>query len=366
MSGCFFSKEPFYFPNTISNLTETNYTIGNTIGFSSSYSIGGFEKIVLYPKTTGGIYGNGFGNQNQAPVTIFLNPDRNEFNGSIEQLSTHLKGVFEAITDPETGENILSNVELLSQTNANNTDNIDVSLNFRIIKNLNESYYRMSLETNSNAITNPWKKLNFSISYDLDTYIVDNVAVVQGNAEVYQNTIEVRENYNQIQFIPYYDGVYDVDGYNTITITIPTSSSIGANYTRDALIAEINYQLNQNSLTKNSVMSLFNIGQKQYSKLRLNLNKTFTSKDFKLVFYDAISFSYCGVGTTGGRSIRTVTWDSTLGWLLGYHSYTEYVLEDFTYITADNLIDQNYKYNLYNSGDLTDPYTYSWQPATEK
>jgi len=368
LSGCFFSKEPFYFPNTISNLTETNYTIANTIAFSASYTIGGFEKIVLYPKTTGGIYDNGFGNQNQTPVTIFLNPDYNEFTGSIEQLSTHLENVFGNVVVQETGEYILRNVEVLSKTNEIDTDNIDVSLNFRISMNLKEEYYQMSLETDSNLIINPWNKLNFATSYNLEDYenIITNFALVQGNAEVYQNTIEVRENYNKFQLIPYYDGVYDIDGINTITFTIPTSSSIGANYTRDSLIAEINYQMNRNDITKNSVMSLINIGQKQYSKLRINLNKTYTSKDYRLVFYDPVSFSYCGVGTTGGRSIRTVTWDSTLGWLLGYHSYTEYVLGDFQFITALNLFDQTYIYNLYNSNDVTDPYIYSVQASTGK
>ena len=369
LTDCFFSQEPFYFANTISNLTYSNYTISNTFDFVASYSIGIYEKIVLYPKTTGGLYGNGYGNQNQETVTIMLNPDGNEFNGSFEQLSAHLKNVFESVVDPETGENILSNVELLSQINLVDTNKIDISFNFIISKNLKESDYQMVFETDSVALSNPWKKLNFDIQYNLSEYesVVTGFAVVQGNAEVYQNTIEVRENYNQIQFIPYYDGVYVQDGFNDITVTIPTSTSIGSNYTRDQLIAEINTQLSANPLLQNSEMSLFNIGQKQYSKLRTNINKTFTAKDYKLVFYDAISFSYCGVGTTGGRSVRTITWESTLGWLMGFHTYTEYNLGDFTTINSENINDQNYRYNLYTTDSgAQDPYLYSCQSSTGK
>mgnify|MGYP000005524323 CR=1 FL=1 len=64
-----------------------------------------------------------------------------------------------------------------------------------------------------------------------------------GDSEVYTNTIEIKENQNTIQFIPYYDGVYDESGANDITITIPTSSQTGSNYTRTDLINEINNQI---------------------------------------------------------------------------------------------------------------------------
>jgi len=361
LGNCFFSKAPFNFENIVDNLTEINYTLSKTYGFVGNYTISAFDKIVLYPKTTGGLYGNGYGNQNQAPIEILLNPPHgNVLNGSFEQISAHLKDVFEAVVDPETGENILMNVELLSKPNGNS---VDVSFNFIISKNLKESDYQMVFETDSIGSSNPWTKLNFGVSYNLSEY--ENT--VQGNAEVYQNTIEIRENYNQFQFIPYYDGVYDLDGFNNITITIPTSSSIGSNYTRDQLFAEINTQLLANSLIKNSEISLFNIGQKQYSKMRININKTYLPKDYKLVFYDPISFSYCGVGTTGGRSIRTITWESTLGWLMGFHSFTEYILEDFTTINTLNINDQNYRYNLFTTDSgAQDPYLYSYQSTTGK
>ena len=356
LSNCFFSKDPFFFPTIVANLTEDNYTISATIGVGSSYTIKAEEYIVIYPKTTGGIYGNGYGNQNQDPLLILLNPDGNQFNGSFVELTAHLKTVFSNIVDPDTGENILSNVNLLSDLNDVDTNLLDVSLNFVISKNLRESDYQLNFETDSIGLLNPWRKLNFNTTYALSQYVDSSFATVRGNAEVYQNTIEVRENYNQFMFVPYYDGVYDVGGMNSMTFTIPTSTSIGTNYTRDSLIDEINNQLSLNNFTKNSRMSLFNVGQKQYSKMRICIDKTYLPRDYKLVFYDPVSFSYCGVGSTGGQSIRTITWESTLGWLMGFHTYTEYILGDFLNINPNNLNDENYRYNLYNSGDATDFY----------
>ena len=367
LTDSFFTRSPFFFPNTVANLTEINYTLSKRYGFVGNYKISAFDKIILYPKTTGGLYGNGFGNQNQAPIEILLNPPYgNEFNGSFEQISAHLKDVFEAVVDPETGENILMNMELLSKPSGNN---VDVSFNLRISKNLNESDYQMVFATDSNGSSNPWAKLDFGMSYNLSEYenMLTNFAVVQGNSEVYQNTIEIRENYNEFQFIPYYDGVYDLNGLNNITITIPTSSSIGSNYTRDQLFAEINKQLSENLLTQNTEIKLFNIGEKQYSKFRININKTYLPKDYKLVFYDPISFSYCGIGTTGGRSVRTITWESTLGWLMGFHTFTEYILEDFLNINLNNLYEENYQFNLYTTDSgAPDPYLYSYQSTTGK
>lgn len=365
LGNCFLSKDPFFFSNTISNLTETSYTIANTFAVSSTYSISTTDQIVLYPKTSGGLYGNGYGNQNQTTLTIPLNPSNAFDGGSLEELSVHMNNVFSNVVDSETGENILSNTKFLFKTNVINTNNVDVSLNFIISKNLTETDYEVQFNTNSIDSINPWKKLYLQSSYELSSYLVGNYAIVAGNTQVFQNTIEVRENFNIFQIIPYYDGVYDTTGANDITITIPTSSVKGSNYTRDELIVEINARLAANELTKNSTMTLFNIGQNQYSKLRINIDKTYLSKDFKLVFYDPISFSYCGVGTSGGRSIRTATWDSTLGWLMGFHSYTEYSLGDFLKITDASLQDENYRYNLFEQ-DGTNSYVHSYQASTGK
>jgi hypothetical protein len=73
----------------------------------------------------------------------------------------------------------------------------------------------------------------------------------------------------------------------------------------------------------------------------MNINKTYYSEDYKLVFYDPVSFVTCNVGV-----VQNVTWDSTLGWILGFHSFTEYSLRDL--IATDlNL----YPNNLYSDSN---------------
>jgi hypothetical protein len=89
------------------------------------------------------------------------------------------------------------------------------------------------------------------------------------------------------------------------------------------------------------------------------VNKTYYASDFKLVFYDAISFVYCNIGVT-----QNATWDSTLGWLLGFHSFTEYALSDFTQITESSLSSENYKYNVFDSQNYK--YAYSYNAPTKK
>ena len=61
----------------------------------------------------------------------------------------------------------------------------------------------------------------------------------------------------------------------------------------------------------------------EYTKILWNINKVYTSNDYKLVFYDLFSFVSCFLGNS---SIRNATWDTTLGWILGFRKMTEYNL----------------------------------------
>jgi hypothetical protein len=81
--------------------------------------------------------------------------------------------------------------------------------------------------------------------------------------------------------------------------------------------------------------------------MRLNIAKTFHAQDYKLVIYDAESFVYCNVGVTNSQNIRNSTFDSTLGWLLGFHSFTEYNLKEFTTFGRENDI---YTRNIFSNG----------------
>jgi hypothetical protein len=122
------------------------------------------------------------------------------------------------------------------------------------------------------------------------------------------------------------------------------------------LITAIQTLFDANSLSKGSKITLVNEGNLQYANFRMNVNKTYYASDFKLVFYDSVSFVYCNVGVA-----QNATWDSTLGWLLGFHSFTEYSLGDFVQITDTG---ENYRNNVFNNNNFG--YTNSYNMLTNK
>ena len=69
------------------------------------------------------------------------------------------------------------------------------------------------------------------------------------------------------------------------------------------------------------------------------LYRKYDERDYNLVFYDNISFAQC---FTGASSVQNTTWDTTVGWILGFRDFTSYDLSafydstnGFTTITGD-------------------------------
>jgi hypothetical protein len=57
---------------------------------------------------------------------------------------------------------------------------------------------------------------------------------------------------------------------------------------------------------------------------RVCINKVFSASDYKLVFYDNTLFTTCK--NTLSNSVKKVTWDTTIGWMLGFRKLSEYPL----------------------------------------
>jgi hypothetical protein len=81
-----------------------------------------------------------------------------------------------------------------------------------------------------------------------------------------------------------------------------------------------------NSLTTGSYFSTKIVNNQIFIKIKMNINLIYTSNDYNLVFYDSISFLKCYTGST---SSRNTTWDTTLGWILGFQQYSEYILSEY-------------------------------------
>jgi hypothetical protein len=139
-------------------------------------------------------------------------------------------------------------------------------------------------------------------------------------------------------------------GVNDIVIKIPLKTGVNPTvYTRQELFDIINHEFTNNAITNGSQIKTYKTDgdNLEYINIRLNMNKIYRAKDYRLVFYDPFSFVKCNFGVSG---VSNATWDSTLGWILGYRQQTEYDLSE--YITTGNLSsfsgDTTVTTNLYN------------------
>jgi hypothetical protein len=205
---------------------------------------------------------------------------------------------------------------------------IRFTLNLQINKVLSEKDFKVEF------IGNTWKdNLTLKIIDDGDFYNLSSFAVTgQPYSQIFaDSTLSGYAYYvnvpQTITIKAISNGVVADDNSNDIVLNIPvptiTLNNGSNNYTIQQLFALLNQQLTDNSYTKGSLFSLMEYNGKKYVKLRLNINRLYTTDDYKLVFYDPFSFATC----ISGQNIATnVKWDSTLGWILGFRQQTEYYL----------------------------------------
>ena len=361
LSDSILSKNPFFFNSQIDDLSLSSFIINKQITGLSSYTIDNTNnKIRIYPKSISNGYTN-FGNQN-VPALDSTIPTGTY--STIEKLIDAFNNRFGSVTDGDS-EKIMGACRFSYQFTQ--TGLIDLTLSFQIQKVLTEKDYKVTFVDPSGS----WTRNLFmtDASYHLGNYTNDNDhANIFGSDNFYKNEILITNNNNKIKFTPYTNGVADNTGANDIYITVTPSTT---EYSRQGLINELNRQV---ALTKHPQDSTVNIlqgttfelitnGNKQYTKMRLNIKKTFSPRDYKMVIYDAQSFVYCNVGVTNSLNIRNSTFDSTLGWLLGFHSFTEYDLIDFTSINSETeKQNSNYSNNVYSGNE----FSYSYDSGNKK
>jgi hypothetical protein len=176
-------------------------------------------------------------------------------------------------------------------------------------------------------------------SYNLATYTSGNVTYADifgiGSITGYTYFINKEET---LLIRGVNSGVVTADGTNDILITIPpATSSSNYQYTRKQIFDIINGQFNSsaNQVFAGSSIYTKTINGIEYVNIRLNINKLYTAKDYRLVFYDPYSFVKCFVGAP---SVRNVTWDSTLGWILGFRNG---VYENNSNYVSESIVDLN-------------------------
>lgn len=236
-----------------------------------------------------------------------------------------------------------------------NTDIINPSLidifgivdRLKIIRVDFASAYRVETPLTFNKLpnykTSSWYKyLNIAENKIKTQYDLSNnnqIDAVSGNyysdvsgGTIDSNLITLTNNNNKIYLYPNEEGVETNTGANNIIITLPLdpNNNVANNkYTRQNLIKKIN---NSFTDTLSAAFGTFIVIDNEFTKFNININKIYTAKDHLISFYDPYSFVRCFVDpkTLQGSNIRrNATWDTTLGWILGYRLYTVYKLADY-------------------------------------
>jgi hypothetical protein len=135
---------------------------------------------------------------------------------------------------------------------------------------------------------------------------------------VLDQTLEIQDE--TVTFRPKYDisgGVYISETDHTNDIVLRITNGL---YTVDRLITHLTELISQNPILYGTV---FTNAQTTTVRLSININKVYTSKDYRIVFYDIYSFTKC---TRASNSYRNATADTTLGYILGYKELAEYNL----------------------------------------
>jgi hypothetical protein len=346
-----------------SNYDVSKNTSGNCIvkggtiyDFGGNYSVKSGDKLfTLKPNTIRTDVS--FGNYYADPYVITYTGDTSNNMNALE-LKNILNDAVQTFYDPILDDYPLKYVFISYEiTNKDGYIYIQWAINLRdVIVILNDDNYRIIFSDDStdnvDGITNSWNYyLYLDTSYNLAYYpqaYADNFDVsytdILNTDTIYQNLLTIKKEVNDtITLKAAKDGIIDVTGGNANdwTITIPPGT-----YSVNKIIDKMNLVFD----TDEHWYGSFVYTKNNHVYFSINSGKVFNTKDYKLVFYDPYSFVRCFVGAS---SVRNTSWDTTIGWILGYRQLTEYLLSS-EYLTPDV---NNPGVSYY--GDTTSLYTYN-------
>lgn len=305
----------------LSAATKTVLSYNNPNYAFSSVSFDASDVIYIVPDASG--------NKNANTFRIGLQTINAYSKGA--ELADYLNGKIANYQDPVT------KLYPLSGSNVSYNVNTGFTLNLNIELNINQFFYKLILTgAPTDASKNVWDKLTFDSSYNLrDFSSVDYI--ITSKDSIKDNEITIFDGSNDtFSLIPStLVNVFNTSGNQykiSVKIDDNSKNSGGTNYAITDLLNSINSKL-ENTIANGTVFSTYTLNNGQtLLKIRFNINQVFTTKDYNLVFYDPYSFTTCFSNTSKNTStsIQNATWDTTLGWLLGFRteilvSLSEYV-----------------------------------------
>ena len=347
--------------NGTTDLSGT-YTFSSQILLSSQYILPSGNLLLIYPST------KKYGNQNAG--NIIVTTTGGTFN-SYSDLQTSINNSFNNYTD-SAGSYILQGTNVVFKINSTNSNYVDCSFTINIQKTISQDKYNILFYDASGYDSGTfdytqtcWNQLAVDASFmNVGIDFASNISniitsgtktTLKPTSPILSNSIKFTYENNYFYIKPYDSGVISIDGANDILVTIPAydSSNSQIQYSRTSLLGAINTALSSTIYTYGSAISIYTSNSVEYTKFRINVTKIYTTKDYKLVFYDQQSFVKC---YTGVSSVTNTTWDTTMGWILGFRESTTYDMADeFTSVIEPSNIDYyvNDTYKVQNKISLT-------------
>lgn len=339
-------------PTTPANVDESE-TISSNFNLESGYVI--FDaKNPAYtglPNNRITIYSIGEGNKLVPPVDVYLPIPGGGSMGFYRDTATLIRtinNVFSSIKTTDLSDNAFHNIDMTNSyltytISATGTVSCTFHMDVRAV--LSERDFDVILSDPNDHTWSTYLHFQEDTPYKVIVDPSSHIGTIQGNDGVYTNQLYLTEKNNFFYINPVYNplgGVYTKNGdYNmTITLTLPLESY----YTKEQIVQNMNEVLYNNPITQGSVMEVSNV----YSSFRMNINKIFTAKDYRIVFYDSASFTRCNFGLP-----TNATYDTVLGWILGFRNQTEYFLTE-DYLSTDQTLGTTYYGEFSNQ-----PFTYN-------
>ena len=197
----------------------------------------------------------------------------------------------------------------------------------KTLTQLNYSILFYDSESTSDS-NNRWiTGLYFNKEYVLANQLLENgMTIISNNQPISDNEILLENGINNYFYLKPYD---DIDGlYSEEDVYAMKIEIEPRRYSRNTLFTAINNAFQQTELAKGSFIESYTENGIEYTVIHANVFKVFSTRDYRLVFYDPYSFVSCSTGGTN-NSVKNATWDSTIGWLLGFRETTTYFFEDY-------------------------------------
>lgn len=331
----------------ISNLT--NYDISSTLEYNSIYYYDTWLAFTLSDD-----YSNIETNGTPKPFYMLqmtnINPSGSTLYSNYTTLANNINTAFQSYYSEN--QYPLKNSSISIVPDPDIPAQLNITLTIIIDTILTENDYAVEFIDTNSPIS--WIEYLSAITPTTSSYNISTLpnGTLIGYNNIKDNILQIVTGINDVFYIkPIVNtigGAYASNNINDLSFTVPPG-----NYTKTQLVDQINMFLSQTQITIGSMMSIYTDPetQNQYTILRLNINKIYTSADYKLVFYDPVSFFRCFNNANSGQN---VTVDNTLGWIIGFRDYTEYVLssENLQYNSDDPT-------NTYYNTSTTGKYTYS-------